>query len=55
VHVPRAAGDLALELDIYVEDETAGALGEADLAQGLAVRTTTSVLNPSLNIDLDSA
>ncbi|MEU0202653.1 MULTISPECIES: hypothetical protein [unclassified Streptomyces] len=48
-------GDLALELDIYVEDETAGALGEADLAQGLAVRTTTSVLYPSLDIDLDSA
>jgi hypothetical protein len=48
-------GDLALELDIYVEDETAGALSEADLAQGLAVRTTTSVLYPSMDIDLDSA
>ncbi|MGR4848365.1 hypothetical protein [Streptomyces sp. LARHCF252] len=48
-------GDLALELDIYVEDETAGALSEADLAQGLAVRTATSVLYPSMDIDLDSA
>ncbi|MDC0773061.1 hypothetical protein [Streptomyces sp. HD] len=48
-------GDLALELDIYVEDGTAGALSEAGLAQGLAARTATSVLYPSLDLDLDSA
>jgi hypothetical protein len=48
-------GDLALELDIHVDDETAGTLTEADLAQGLAARTTTSVLHPSLDLDLDSA
>jgi hypothetical protein len=48
-------GDLALELDIYVDDGTAGTLTEADLAQGLAARTRTSVLHPSLVLDLDSA
>ncbi|MFF4251496.1 hypothetical protein ACFY1L_09830 [Streptomyces sp. NPDC001663] len=48
-------GDLALELDLYVEDRTAGALTEAGLAQGLALRTTTSVLHPALDLDLPSA
>ncbi|WP_405869658.1 hypothetical protein [Streptomyces sp. NBC_00005] len=48
-------GDLALELDIQVDDGTAGALTEAALAQGLAVRTATSVLYPALDLDLDSA
>ena len=48
-------GDLALELDIYVDDEKAGTLGEAALARGLAVRTGTSVLHPALDLDLDSA
>ncbi|MFF4502121.1 hypothetical protein [Streptomyces sp. NPDC001401] len=48
-------GDLALELDISVEDGTAGALTEAELARGLAARTATSVLHPALDLDLDSA
>lgn len=48
-------GDVALELDLYVEDGTAGARTEADLAHGLAVRTATSVLYPSLDLVLDSA
>lgn len=48
-------GDLALELDVQVEDPTAGALGEAALARGLAVRTATSVLYPAPDLDLDSA
>lgn len=48
-------GDLALELDISVEDGTAGALTEAELARGLAARTATSILHPSPDLDLDSA
>ncbi|MEU6255542.1 hypothetical protein [Streptomyces sp. NPDC047043] len=48
-------GDLALELDIHVADGTAGALTETGLAQGLAVRTATSVLHPALDLDLPSA
>ena len=48
-------GDLALELDLYVEDGTAGALTEADLALGLAVRAATSVLHPAEDLNLDSA
>ncbi|SEE39957.1 hypothetical protein SAMN05216489_06472 [Streptomyces sp. 3213] len=48
-------GDLALELDLHVEDGTAGAVTEADLAHGLAVRTATSVLYPALDLGLDSA
>ncbi|RPF35946.1 hypothetical protein [Streptomyces sp. TLI_185] len=48
-------GDLALELDISVEDGTSGALTEAELARGLAARAAASVLHPSLDLDLDSA
>ncbi|MFG2778825.1 hypothetical protein ACGFY7_13395 [Streptomyces prunicolor] len=48
-------GDLALELDLSVEDGTAGARTEADLAHGLAVRTATSVLYPAQDLGLDSA
>lgn len=48
-------GDLALELDVQVQDETAGDLTEPALAQGLAARTAVSVLYPSLDIELDSA
>lgn len=48
-------GDLALELDLTVDDETAGALTEAELARGLAARTAASVLHPSPDLDLDSA
>ncbi|MEV8537748.1 hypothetical protein [Streptomyces sp. NPDC051572] len=48
-------GDLALELDLYVEDGTAGARTEAGLAHGVAVGTATSVLYPSSDLVLDSA
>jgi hypothetical protein len=48
-------GDLALELDLSVEDGTAGTRTEADLAHGLAVRTATSVLYPAQDLGLDSA
>lgn len=48
-------GDLALELEVQIEDETAGELDETALAQGLAARTTTSVLYPAPDIELDSA
>ncbi|MFF4764535.1 hypothetical protein [Streptomyces sp. NPDC001292] len=47
-------GDLALELDLTVEDGTAGRLTEGGLAQGLAVRTGSSVLHPS-EVELPSA
>ncbi|MFI7013011.1 hypothetical protein [Streptomyces sp. NPDC050164] len=40
-------GDLALELDVYIEDKAAGDLTEPGLALGLAVRTRSSVLYPS--------
>jgi hypothetical protein len=46
-------GDLALELDMYVDDGTAGALTEPELARGLAARTETSVLHPAVDLDLD--
>ncbi|MFJ9892115.1 hypothetical protein ACIQPR_02175 [Streptomyces sp. NPDC091280] len=48
-------GDLALELDLHVEDGATGALTEGDLAHGLAVRTATSVLRPAGDLGLDSA
>lgn len=48
-------GDLALELDMYVDDGTAGALTEPELARGLAARTETSVLHPAVDPDLPSA
>jgi len=48
-------GDLALELEVQIEDETAGELDERALAQGLAARTATSVLYPAPDIELDSA
>jgi hypothetical protein len=49
------SGDLALELDISVEGGAVDALTEATLARELALRTATSVLHPSLALDLDSA
>jgi len=48
-------GDLALELDLSVEDRAAGTRTEADLAHGLAVRTATPVLYPAQDLGLDSA
>ncbi|MFJ9901368.1 hypothetical protein ACIRVK_00420 [Streptomyces sp. NPDC101152] len=48
-------GDLALELEVQVQDGTSGTWDEAALAQGLAARTGTSVLYPSPDLDLDSA
>ncbi|EFL34574.1 conserved hypothetical protein [Streptomyces viridochromogenes DSM 40736] len=39
-------GDLALELDIYIEDRAVDGLTEAGLALGLAARTRSSVLYP---------
>ncbi|WP_328411137.1 hypothetical protein OG542_14200 [Streptomyces violaceus] len=47
-------GDLALELDITVEDATAGTLTEEGLARALAARVKSSVLHPS-TLDLPSA
>ncbi|MFF6880882.1 hypothetical protein ACFY9S_37100 [Streptomyces sp. NPDC012474] len=47
-------GDLALELDITVDDATAGTLTEKGLALGLAARVKSSVLHPS-TLDLPSA
>ncbi|MET9681463.1 hypothetical protein [Streptomyces coeruleorubidus] len=47
-------GDLAMELDISVEDATAGTLTEERLALGLAGRLKSSVLYPS-ELDLPSA
>ncbi|MET9523673.1 hypothetical protein [Streptomyces coeruleorubidus] len=47
-------GDLAMELDITVEDATAGTLTEERLALGLAGRVKSSVLYPS-ELDLPSA
>jgi hypothetical protein len=47
-------GDLAMELDITVEEATAGALTEERLALGLAARVRSSVLHPS-ELDLPSA
>ncbi|GAA2529208.1 hypothetical protein GCM10010423_25140 [Streptomyces levis] len=47
-------GDLALELDITVQDATAAGLTEKDLALGLAAGTAGSVLYPS-DLDLPSA
>ncbi|MDG9711986.1 hypothetical protein [Streptomyces sp. DH10] len=47
-------GDLAMELDITVEDATAGTLTEGRLALGLAGRLKSSVLHPS-ELDLPSA
>ncbi|MFF8941167.1 hypothetical protein ACF1A5_02590 [Streptomyces sp. NPDC014864] len=47
-------GDLALELDIVVEEETADGLTEEGLALGLAERTGSSVLYPS-EVDIPSA
>ncbi|MDQ1016590.1 hypothetical protein [Streptomyces afghaniensis] len=47
-------GDLAMELDITVEDATAGTLTEERLAHGLAARVRSSVLHPS-ELDLPSA
>ncbi|OUD00883.1 hypothetical protein [Streptomyces swartbergensis] len=47
-------GDLAMELDITVEDATAGTLTEERLALGLAARVKSSVLHPS-ELDLPSA
>ncbi|MET8247750.1 hypothetical protein ABZV31_27090 [Streptomyces sp. NPDC005202] len=47
-------GDLALELDISVEDGIAGSLSEAELALGLAARVGCSVLYPA-ELDLPSA
>ncbi|MFD8154070.1 hypothetical protein ACFV28_25410 [Streptomyces sp. NPDC059720] len=47
-------GDLALELDVTVRDETAAGLTEGGLALGLAAGTGGSVLHPS-DLDLPSA
>ncbi|MGX1560841.1 hypothetical protein [Streptomyces sp. NPDC055506] len=47
-------GDLALELDITVDDATAGPLTEEGLARGLAARVRSSVLHPSA-LELPSA
>ncbi|MFE1754570.1 hypothetical protein ACFW88_29175 [Streptomyces anandii] len=47
-------GDLLLELDVTVEERTAGRLTEGSLARGLAVRTGGSVLHPSA-VELPSA
>ncbi|WP_244204265.1 hypothetical protein [Streptomyces africanus] len=47
-------GDLAMELDITVEDTTAGTLTEERLAHGLAARLRSFVLHPS-ELDLPSA
>lgn len=47
-------GDLALELDLTVEDGTAGRLTEGGLARGLAVRAGSSVLHPA-EVELPSA